>query len=234
MRKFLSRSRKYWQAYYFIVLCLSGLEQSKARGDEADKDMDNEDSSSVKDQLIKRKFPAMLGQAISVVGGYKDKASEATPAIRKPPEPILPVAQTKWAHSQHCAASAVARVRLLLIHFDLWLLQDSWAEWKEKSVSPVRRSAASLRPAERNNDLQGCQTHPAFRESHCPKWHVTCKSWPMIFSAKYFTNTVNTWAGGGGLGQEDCCLPKPAPVKLLKMNIWHIWTYKFSFIFFFY
>lgn len=93
--KVLVRSRKFLQVYYLIVLSSSGLEQSKAREDEADKDMDNEDSSSAKDQLIRRKFPAMLGQAISVVGGYKDKASEATPAIRKLPEPILPVAQTK-------------------------------------------------------------------------------------------------------------------------------------------
>lgn len=74
---------------------MSGLEQSKVRGDEADKDMDNEDSSSAKDQLIRRKFPALLGQAISVVGGYKDKAPEAALSIKKLPEPILPLAQTK-------------------------------------------------------------------------------------------------------------------------------------------
>lgn len=92
------------------MLSLSGLEQSKARGDKADKDIDNEDGSNVKDQLIRRKFPAMLGQAISVVGGYKEQVSESTPAIRKLPEPILPVAQTKWAHSQNCAAFALARV----------------------------------------------------------------------------------------------------------------------------
>ncbi|XP_075886675.1 symplekin [Nelusetta ayraudi] len=74
-----------------------GLEQSKARGDEADKDADNDDGSGAKDQLIKRKFPAMLGQAISVVGGYTEKTPEAAPAIKKLPEPILPVAQTKAA-----------------------------------------------------------------------------------------------------------------------------------------
>lgn len=65
------------------------------RGDEADKDVDNQESSSAKDQLIRRKFPAMLGQAISVVGGYKDKALEVAPSIKKLPEPILPVPQTK-------------------------------------------------------------------------------------------------------------------------------------------
>lgn len=76
-------------------LCLpAGLEQSKARGDEADKDADMDDGSGAKDQLIRRKFPAMLGQAISVVGGYPEKASEA-PATKKLPEPILPAAQTK-------------------------------------------------------------------------------------------------------------------------------------------
>lgn len=94
-----SFTRESWQVYYDCIV-FSGLEQSKVRGDEADKDVDNEDGSSTKDQLIRRRFPAMLGQAISVVGGYKDKAPEAAPSIKKLPEPILPVAQTKWAHSR--------------------------------------------------------------------------------------------------------------------------------------
>lgn len=90
-----SFTRKYCQVHYLIVLSVSGLEQCKNRGDEADKNVDNEDGSSAKDQLIRRKFPAMLGQAISVVGGYKDKATEAAPSVKKLPEPILPVTQTK-------------------------------------------------------------------------------------------------------------------------------------------
>lgn len=73
---------------------LSGLEQCKARGDEADKDGGNDDDSGAKDQLIKRKYPAMLGQAISVVGGYTEKAPEAAP-VKRLPEPIVPTAQTK-------------------------------------------------------------------------------------------------------------------------------------------
>lgn len=73
----------------------SGLEQCKARGDEADKDGGNDDDFGAKDQLIKRKYPAMLGQAISVVGGYTEKAPEAAPAVKRLPEPILPTAQTK-------------------------------------------------------------------------------------------------------------------------------------------
>lgn len=74
---------------------LSGLEQCKARGDEADKDGGNDDDSGGKDQLIKRKYPAMLGQAISVVGGYTEKAPEAVPTVKRLPEPIVPTAQTK-------------------------------------------------------------------------------------------------------------------------------------------
>lgn len=75
----------------------SGLEQCKARGDDAVKEEGAEEESGVKDQLIKRKFPAvMVGQAISVVGGYTEKAEEMAPAaIKRLPEPILPTAQTK-------------------------------------------------------------------------------------------------------------------------------------------
>ncbi|XP_076011939.1 symplekin [Genypterus blacodes] len=75
-----------------------GLEQCKAR-EGACKDEDADAESSSKDTLIKRKVPAvMVGQAISVVGGYKEaqQAAEA-PAVKKLPEPILPSTQTKLA-----------------------------------------------------------------------------------------------------------------------------------------
>ncbi|XP_029315510.1 symplekin [Cottoperca gobio] len=73
-----------------------GLEQCKAREDNAGKD--NEDEAGAKDLLIKRKVPAvMMGQAISVVGGYeKEKAPTEVPAtVKRLPEPIVPTAQTK-------------------------------------------------------------------------------------------------------------------------------------------
>ncbi|XP_038135078.1 symplekin [Cyprinodon tularosa] len=74
-----------------------GLEQCKAREEEADKEEQTEDGSAAKDVLIKRKLSSVvLGQAISVVGGYPEKPppSEA-PAAKRLPEPILPSAQTK-------------------------------------------------------------------------------------------------------------------------------------------
>uniref|UniRef100_A0A8C7Y2Y8 Symplekin n=1 Tax=Oryzias sinensis TaxID=183150 RepID=A0A8C7Y2Y8_9TELE len=75
-----------------------GLEQSKAKGDEACKEEQNEEDSTAKDILIKRKVPAViLGQAISVVGGYSEKPSATEPpaAPKRLPEPILPSAPTK-------------------------------------------------------------------------------------------------------------------------------------------
>ncbi|XP_069554867.1 symplekin [Brachyistius frenatus] len=75
-----------------------GLEQCKAREDDMGKEEDNEDDAGGKDLLIKRKVPAvMMGQAISVVGGYAEKPSttEAPTAVKRLPEPILPSAQTK-------------------------------------------------------------------------------------------------------------------------------------------
>ncbi|XP_008293304.1 symplekin [Stegastes partitus] len=75
-----------------------GLEQCKAREDDLGKDDDNEDESIAKDFLIKRKVPGMMvGQAISVVGGYAEKsaAAEAPATVKRLPEPILPSAQTK-------------------------------------------------------------------------------------------------------------------------------------------
>lgn len=74
-----------------------GLEQCKARGEGAVKE-ENDDDAASKDLLIKRKVPAvMVGQAISVVGGYAEKASPEVPAavVKRLPEPILPSAQTK-------------------------------------------------------------------------------------------------------------------------------------------
>ncbi|KAM8749288.1 symplekin isoform 1-T2 [Acanthopagrus schlegelii] len=76
-----------------------GLEQCKAREDDAGKEEGSEDGPGAKDQLIKRKFPAvMVGQAISVVGGYTEKTpAEAAPTVKRLPEPILPTTQTKMA-----------------------------------------------------------------------------------------------------------------------------------------
>uniref|UniRef100_A0A3B5KIJ1 Symplekin scaffold protein n=1 Tax=Takifugu rubripes TaxID=31033 RepID=A0A3B5KIJ1_TAKRU len=75
-----------------------GLEQCKARENDAGKD-DVDDESGSKDHLIKRKIPTvMMGQAISVVGGYTEKAEETAPAaVKRLPEPILPTTQTKLA-----------------------------------------------------------------------------------------------------------------------------------------
>uniref|UniRef100_A0AAQ5ZPI2 Symplekin n=1 Tax=Amphiprion ocellaris TaxID=80972 RepID=A0AAQ5ZPI2_AMPOC len=69
-----------------------------AREDDFGKDEENEDDSNAKDFLIKRKVPGVLvGQAISVVGGYTEKTStsEAPATVKRLPEPILPSAQTK-------------------------------------------------------------------------------------------------------------------------------------------
>uniref|UniRef100_A0A7N8XZ54 Symplekin n=1 Tax=Mastacembelus armatus TaxID=205130 RepID=A0A7N8XZ54_9TELE len=64
------------------------------------KEEGNEEDSSAKDLLIKRKVPAvMVGQAISVVGGYAEKvpATETPTTVKRLPEPILPTTQTKMA-----------------------------------------------------------------------------------------------------------------------------------------
>uniref|UniRef100_A0A7N6FD30 Symplekin n=1 Tax=Anabas testudineus TaxID=64144 RepID=A0A7N6FD30_ANATE len=74
--------------------------QMTAAGIGPGKEEGNEEDSSAKDLLIKRKVPpVMLGQAISVVGGYAEKApSPETPTtVKRLPEPILPTAQTKIA-----------------------------------------------------------------------------------------------------------------------------------------
>ncbi|XP_056145427.1 symplekin [Lampris incognitus] len=76
-----------------------GLEQCRAREEDAGKDADLDEDSATKDLLIKRKVPpVIMGQAISVVGGYVDKpqATEA-PLVKRLPEPILPSTQTKIA-----------------------------------------------------------------------------------------------------------------------------------------
>uniref|UniRef100_A0A668A5C1 Symplekin scaffold protein n=1 Tax=Myripristis murdjan TaxID=586833 RepID=A0A668A5C1_9TELE len=77
-----------------------GLEQCRAREEDAGKEEGIDEDSGAKDLLIKRKVPAvMLGQAISVVGGYTEKAQpvEAAPLVKRLPEPILPSTQTKMA-----------------------------------------------------------------------------------------------------------------------------------------
>ncbi|XP_071777759.2 symplekin [Centroberyx gerrardi] len=76
-----------------------GLEQCRAREEDAGKEEGNDDDSVAKDLLIKRKVPAvMLGQAISVVGGYAEKVQAAeAPLVKRLPEPILPSAPTKMA-----------------------------------------------------------------------------------------------------------------------------------------
>ncbi|KAM9440319.1 symplekin isoform 1-T1 [Clarias gariepinus] len=75
-----------------------GLEQSKARdeeGKEGEADAAVAETSS-KDPIIIRKVSAVsLGQAISVVGAYKNEAAEETPQAKKLPEPILPSTQPK-------------------------------------------------------------------------------------------------------------------------------------------
>ncbi|KAG1957512.1 symplekin isoform X2 [Pimephales promelas] len=75
-----------------------GLEQCKARDEEA-KEEDGATESSSKDPLIIRKLSAVsLGQAISVLGSgaaYKSPVTEEAPQIKKLPEPILPTSQPK-------------------------------------------------------------------------------------------------------------------------------------------
>ncbi|KAF6738710.1 Symplekin [Oryzias melastigma] len=89
-----------------------GLEQSKAKEDEALKEEQNKEDSDGKDILIKRKAPpVMLGQAISVVGGYPEKPSTAeAPACTK---------ETSRAHPSICTnqVSSDASLRPPLCHF---------------------------------------------------------------------------------------------------------------------
>ncbi|XP_051937942.1 symplekin isoform X2 [Hippocampus zosterae] len=73
-----------------------GLEECKARENEVGKEGANEDDAGSGDSLIKRKV--MVGQAISVVGGYSEKEkAPSLAAVKRLPEPILPSAQTKLA-----------------------------------------------------------------------------------------------------------------------------------------
>ncbi|XP_043986678.1 symplekin [Gambusia affinis] len=75
-----------------------GLEQCKAREDESGKEEPAEDESGGKDVLIRRSLSSMVGQAISVVGGYSEKPpTPEVPAVKRLPEPILPSVQTKMA-----------------------------------------------------------------------------------------------------------------------------------------
>ncbi|TNN48129.1 Symplekin [Liparis tanakae] len=77
-----------------------GLEQCKAREDDAMKGEGNDEDSVSKDSFIKRKA-AMVGQAISVLGGYEKEKTpppEApAPVVKRLPEPIVPTGQTKMA-----------------------------------------------------------------------------------------------------------------------------------------
>lgn len=74
-----------------------GLEQCKAREGDASKEEANEENIGSKDLLIKRKVPVIVGQAISVVGGYTEKVPtiETPTTVKRLPEPILPSAQNK-------------------------------------------------------------------------------------------------------------------------------------------
>lgn len=85
---------------YVFILYILGLEQCKAKEDETGKGElnDDDDDGAAKDILIKRKVPpVMMGQAISVVGGYAEKPpTEAPTTVKRLPEPILPSSQTKW------------------------------------------------------------------------------------------------------------------------------------------
>ncbi|CAN9498009.1 unnamed protein product [Ophioblennius macclurei] len=74
-----------------------GLEQCKAKEEDAGKEDDGDDDSGTKDLLIKRKVSALMcGQPISVVGGNSGKTpATETPTTKRLPEPILPSAQTK-------------------------------------------------------------------------------------------------------------------------------------------
>lgn len=94
MLPFLGKTFLYINVLGFFL----GLEQCKARENDAGRE-DIDDESGSKDHLIKRKIPTvMMGQAISVVGGYTEKAEEAAPAaVKRLPEPILPTTQTKSA-----------------------------------------------------------------------------------------------------------------------------------------
>ncbi|KAM4608895.1 symplekin [Polymixia lowei] len=74
-----------------------GLEQCRAREEDANREGGDDEDSVAKDLLIKRKGSAVvLGQAISVVGAYGDKPQATeTPLTKRLPEPILPSTQTK-------------------------------------------------------------------------------------------------------------------------------------------
>lgn len=160
------------------VFCFSGLEQCKARESDAGREEGNEDDSGSKDQLIKRKFPAvMMGQAISVVGGYTEKAEEAAPAAAKRlPEPILPTAQTKWAVWRGTGNPALLQSSQPLPLHKPVPLQTVWNQREEESVPTVRRHPAFIGEPDRSVDLQSDQPHPALREGHRPERHVPRES----------------------------------------------------------
>ncbi|KAM3862160.1 symplekin [Diretmus argenteus] len=105
-----------------------GLEQCRAREEDSSKEGGNDEDAAFKDLLIKRKVPAlMLGQAISVVGGYAEKASAP---VKRLPEPILPSTQTK-------IAGATGRKKVFRLADVIQPLSDSQIE-KLSSMSVKR------------------------------------------------------------------------------------------------
>ncbi len=145
---------------------------------------------AIKDQLIKRKNPAvMMGQAISVVGGYTEKtpATEAPPTtVKRLPEPILPTTQTKWAPTQKHGRSFVSCFVRPTCHLhDVVLSQIGRSEREEKSVSPVRCGPAFIRLPDWKVNVQSSEAHPALREGDRSEWHVSRK-WSLSGSFLIF------------------------------------------------
>ena len=130
----------------FLILYILGLEQCKAREDEAGKGEQNEDDGAAKDILIKRKVPpVMMGQAISVVGGYTEKPpTEAPTAVKRLPEPILPSSQTKWVLALLNMAQLLLWITFSTLFFFI-LFQDGRGKWEKKSVSLIRCCPAFIR-----------------------------------------------------------------------------------------
>ncbi len=64
--------------------------------------------------------------------------------------------------------------RLITLHGSV-VLQTGRDEWEKKSVSTVRCRPAFIGHPDWKVNLQSSQTHPAFREGDCSKWHVPCK-----------------------------------------------------------
>ncbi|XP_077473907.1 symplekin [Stigmatopora argus] len=76
-----------------------GLEECKARENDAGNADPDDDGTGSKDQLIKRKVPLLVGQAISVLGYPEKEKPRVTGVVKRLPEPIIPSMQTKVAGS---------------------------------------------------------------------------------------------------------------------------------------